>query len=167
MPRPVEALPCGSLSISSTRSPTAASAVPRLMAVVVLPTPPFWLATTSTRSDRSDLAGTTQPPHANDAPPRVTQRCHDVGLILPISCSFFQLRRNILSFEEEPQRPSLEVGPGIPEQAPERRTSPRGDDVHSQIEVFRTVVPHRRRQVQRLDHLGEEAATLGHALDEV
>ena len=28
----------------STRSPMAASAVPRLMAVVVLPTPPFWFA---------------------------------------------------------------------------------------------------------------------------
>ena len=33
----------------STRSPIAASAVPRLMAVVVLPTPPFWLAMASTR----------------------------------------------------------------------------------------------------------------------
>ena len=42
-PRPVEALPCGSRSISSTRC-SAASAVARLMAVVVLPTPPFWLA---------------------------------------------------------------------------------------------------------------------------
>ncbi len=33
----------------STRSPIAASAVPRLIAVVVLPTPPFWLARTRTR----------------------------------------------------------------------------------------------------------------------
>ena len=41
MPRPVEALPCGSRSMISTSSPIAASAVPRLMAVVVLPTPPF------------------------------------------------------------------------------------------------------------------------------
>ena len=41
MPSPVEALPCGSISMTSTRSPIAASAVPRLMAVVVLPTPPF------------------------------------------------------------------------------------------------------------------------------
>src|SRR4029077_14404261 len=44
MPKPVDALPCGSRSISSTRSPTAARAVARLIAVVVLPTPPFWLA---------------------------------------------------------------------------------------------------------------------------
>ena len=33
----------------STRSPIAANAVPRLIAVVVLPTPPFWLAMASTR----------------------------------------------------------------------------------------------------------------------
>src|SRR5579871_5467417 len=49
MPSPVEALPCGSRSITRVGSPTAAKAVPRLMAVVVLPTPPFWLATTKTR----------------------------------------------------------------------------------------------------------------------
>src|SRR3954452_15686835 len=49
MPSPVEALPCGSRSTISTCSPMAASAVPRLIAVVVLPTPPFWLAIASTR----------------------------------------------------------------------------------------------------------------------
>src|SRR5262245_34176622 len=49
MPRPVEALPCGSRSMMSTRSPIAASAVPRLIAVVVLPTPPFWLASARIR----------------------------------------------------------------------------------------------------------------------
>src|SRR5262245_243104 len=49
MPSPVEALPCGSRSMISTCSPMAASAVPRLIAVVVLPTPPFWLAIAITR----------------------------------------------------------------------------------------------------------------------
>src|SRR5258708_36666106 len=44
MPKPVDGLPWGSRSISSTCSPTAARAVARLIAVVVLPTPPFWLA---------------------------------------------------------------------------------------------------------------------------
>src|SRR3954462_13804639 len=44
MPKAVEALPCGSRSIKRTFSPTAARAVARLIAVVVLPTPPFWLA---------------------------------------------------------------------------------------------------------------------------
>ena len=40
-PSPVEAFPWGSRSTSSTRHPIAASAVARLIAVVVLPTPPF------------------------------------------------------------------------------------------------------------------------------
>src|SRR5450432_2453474 len=51
MPRPVEALPWGSRSTISTGSPAAASAVPRLIAVVVLPTPPFWLTTARTRAE--------------------------------------------------------------------------------------------------------------------
>src|SRR5712671_7873885 len=67
MPSPVEALPCGSRSMMSTRSPMAASAVPRLMAVVVLPTPPFWLAIARTRAGAaasgfvSPRNGTTSP----------------------------------------------------------------------------------------------------------
>src|SRR3954462_5057838 len=44
MPKAVEALPWGSKSSKRTFSPTAAKAVARLMAVVVFPTPPFWLA---------------------------------------------------------------------------------------------------------------------------
>src|SRR6185503_7420691 len=100
MPRPVEALPCGSESISSTRSPTAASAVPRLIAVVVLPTPPFWLATTRTRRPRSGSAGTAQPPQLHDPAALVAQRRHDLRLEFPISCSLFQLGRNILPLEE-------------------------------------------------------------------
>src|SRR3954470_14887206 len=65
MPRPVEALPCGSRSTSSTLC-SAARTVARLMAVVVLPTPPFWLARAMTRgltrsgmeAGRADLAET-------------------------------------------------------------------------------------------------------------
>ena len=38
------ALPCGSRSTTRTRKPSSASAAPRLTVVVVLPTPPFWLA---------------------------------------------------------------------------------------------------------------------------
>src|ERR1700680_4019468 len=44
-PRPEVELACGSRSTSSTECPISASAAPRLMAVVVLPTPPFWLTT--------------------------------------------------------------------------------------------------------------------------
>ena len=41
MPQPMVALPCGSMSMSSTRRCVAASDAARLTAVVVLPTPPF------------------------------------------------------------------------------------------------------------------------------
>src|SRR3954468_4237031 len=43
MPSPTESDPWGSKSTSSTRRPYSASAAPRLIVVVVLPTPPFWL----------------------------------------------------------------------------------------------------------------------------
>src|SRR5215472_15117921 len=49
-PRPTDRAPCGSKSTSSTRRPTSASAAPRLMVVVVLPTPHFWLQTATTRA---------------------------------------------------------------------------------------------------------------------
>src|ERR687894_843235 len=44
IPRPVEALPWGSQSITTTLRPRRASAAARLTTVVVLPTPPFWFA---------------------------------------------------------------------------------------------------------------------------
>src|SRR5690349_19253031 len=40
----IELLPCGSRSISSVGLPRMARAAARLIAVVVLPTPPFWFA---------------------------------------------------------------------------------------------------------------------------
>src|SRR6185369_9578834 len=44
------ALPCGSRSTSSTRRSAWARAAARLTLVVVLPTPPFWFTTASTRA---------------------------------------------------------------------------------------------------------------------
>src|SRR5579859_4017901 len=44
MPSEYVAAACGSRSMSSTRRPRTASSAPRLTVVVVLPTPPFWLA---------------------------------------------------------------------------------------------------------------------------
>ena len=44
MPTPAVRLACGSMSMRRTRKPSSASAPARLIAVVVLPTPPFWLA---------------------------------------------------------------------------------------------------------------------------
>ena len=48
-PRPEVALACGSRSTRSTLRSRAARAAPRLIAVVVFPTPPFWLAMAMTR----------------------------------------------------------------------------------------------------------------------
>src|SRR6476469_9654955 len=59
MPKPVLALPCGSRSRISTLRPAAARAVPRLIAVVVLPTPPFWLARARTRARTAGSGGVT------------------------------------------------------------------------------------------------------------
>src|SRR5689334_18694288 len=43
IPSPTDSEPCGSKSTSSTLRPYSASEAPRLIVVVVLPTPPFWL----------------------------------------------------------------------------------------------------------------------------
>src|SRR5450756_1541428 len=47
--RPAEALAWGSMSTRSTSKPASARHAARLTAVVVLPTPPFWLVTAMTR----------------------------------------------------------------------------------------------------------------------
>src|SRR6516164_10412706 len=47
----VDAFPCGSRSTTSTWVPCSARQAARLTAVVVLPTPPFWLAMVITRQD--------------------------------------------------------------------------------------------------------------------
>ena len=44
IPQPIVALPCGSISIKSTRRCVAASEAARFTQVVVFPTPPFWFA---------------------------------------------------------------------------------------------------------------------------
>src|SRR6185295_11375048 len=50
-PTPLVRLPCGSTSTSKIRCSPSASDAARLMVVVVLPTPPFWLATATMRED--------------------------------------------------------------------------------------------------------------------
>src|SRR5712692_8038320 len=47
-PRPEVEFACGSRSTSRIGWPSSANAAPRLIAVVVLPTPPFWLTTAIT-----------------------------------------------------------------------------------------------------------------------
>src|SRR5687767_11268022 len=140
------------------------------MAVVVLPTPPFWLATTSTRSApwgaRSDFAATaplpTQSPHPHDAASFVALGRYDIRLEFPRSSGLAHLGCYILSLEEQAYRATLKVGPGVPEQADQRGTSPGGDDVHSKLQIFRPVVMDGGRQVEGFDHVSEEPAALGH-----
>src|SRR5438093_5222242 len=50
IPTPVEALPWGSRSMTNTCWPASARQAPRFTAVVLLPTPPFWLAMAMTRA---------------------------------------------------------------------------------------------------------------------
>src|SRR5690606_21182625 len=104
-PRPVEALPCGSMSTISTFSPIAARAVPRLIAVVVLPTPPFWLETARTRV--LPAWDTAEAPDGNDAAARIAARDGEVGLKLPDPAGLRQLQLGLFPLQEQAARASL------------------------------------------------------------
>src|SRR5690348_12108897 len=62
--RAVEALPCGSRSTTRTCAPCRARLAARLTAVVVLPTPPFWLAIVITRHEGGRGHSCSVPPSA-------------------------------------------------------------------------------------------------------
>src|SRR6478752_9948832 len=101
MPSPVEALPCGSMSITKVGSPTAARAVPRLIAVVVLPTPPFWLATTRTRGFLGfDMTGA-QLSHNHYSSRRIGLAWDLRGPDVPIFMGFRQFNPYILTLQEQ------------------------------------------------------------------
>ena len=89
-PARCEALPCGSRSMTSTRLPCSASATARLTVLVVLPTPPFWLATVMIRRcGRRGASGARR--GAAPAPPR--------GGLLRDRASAPRRRRRIVSVE--------------------------------------------------------------------
>ena len=80
MPSPVEALPCGSRSMINVRWPSSARQAPTLMVVVVLPTPPFWLATAMIRGSGRCADARSADRSTAPAPPRqrggsTTARC--------------------------------------------------------------------------------------------
>src|SRR5215469_7335388 len=64
MSRAVDAFPCGSRSTTSTRLPCRARQAARLTAVVVLPTPPFWLAIVIRRQEEGGGHSRSWPPRA-------------------------------------------------------------------------------------------------------
>src|SRR5215472_6188631 len=67
MSRAVDAFPCGSRSTTSTRLPCRARQAARLTALVVLPTPPFWLAIVITRHEGGRGHSCSVPPSAANA----------------------------------------------------------------------------------------------------
>src|SRR5581483_310266 len=69
MPSPDVAFACGSRSTTSARSPASARQAARLIALVVLPTPPFWFANAKTfpTTVPSSLRKRTFPCHARAA----------------------------------------------------------------------------------------------------
>src|SRR4029079_11138804 len=107
MPSPVEAFPCGSRSMTKTVSPTAASAVPRLMAVVVLPTPPFSLATAMTRG-RMSLLNTDSLFHHQDRSSRISLTGMAINAESPGFGRLGQFCIEILALVEIPSSPGLE-----------------------------------------------------------
>src|SRR5580693_2666349 len=115
-PRPVDALPCGSLSTSRTLSPTAARAVPRLMVVVVLPTPPFWLAMARTRTVLPN-SDTGQPPYEHQTPASIAQTGDRFSLEAPAQSCLRDLRVEARAFEKDSPCAKVEIGLGKAEQA--------------------------------------------------
>src|SRR5476651_625264 len=84
--------------MTKTSSPIAASAVPRLMAVVVLPTPPFWLATASTRQASAD---TGEALHFENAPLRVAAAPHHLAAKAPGHARLGHLCLSAAALQEE------------------------------------------------------------------
>src|ERR1022692_1167521 len=154
MPRPVEALPCGSESSSSTRSPMAESAVPRLIAVVVLPTPPFWLAMARTRVA---LASTSQAFHLQDTPLGVAEAGDGVARETPDPARLGDLGLGPAPLLEQADRAIGQMRFGEGQQPHQGRNGSGGDDVGLEGEVLGAVVVDLRRQAQLADHRLEEA----------
>src|SRR5688572_9804110 len=109
MPSPVEAFPWGSRSMIRTRLPTAASAVARLTVVVVLPTPPFWLAMDMTRARDIFLAfgatwgmratsGTGNLTHSQDGGTGLGDTLYRIDLDIPSLGGFGQFIPGLLAF---------------------------------------------------------------------
>src|SRR5580692_11555280 len=148
-PSPVEALPWASESSSSTFEPIAASAVLRLIAVVVLPTPPFWLATARMRVGLGSASG--KAVHSQDAPGRIALAGDDVTLKPPRFVGLDDLRLGALALGKEPDAATRQVGAGVAQQPLQRRDGAGGDDIDAERQIFGTGVVDIGGQVESLD----------------
>src|SRR3989344_7640887 len=166
-PRPVEALPWGSMSTISTRLPMAARAVPRLMAVVVLPTPPFWLDTARTRAGSLLVlgAGTSNTPDCHDAAARVALRRGQFSVEMPGFPRLNQLGFGLLPLQEQALCTPLEVGLCITQQSLHRGDGTGGDDIAFDRLLLRPTVDHGRRQIHDIDDLLQEPTPFSEPID--
>src|SRR5476651_2823 len=131
MPRPVEALPWGSMSITRVGSPTAARAVPRLIAVVVLPTPPFWLATTRMRGFLGcDMTGA-QLSHGHYSTRWIGLAWDLREFHVPTFLCLGQFRTHILAFQEQANTVRSHEAVGIFQQLWQGSDGPGRDHVES------------------------------------
>ncbi len=132
IPSAVDALPCGSLSSTSTCSPACASAAARLTVEVVLPTPPFWFATVITRvlGRRREPAA----PQRDPAPGVLGDLLHQRRAVVDLGDRAGQLgpvelvlRRVRLAFHVEPRRRVSHVAEALGQRPGRRQPAvPRG-----------------------------------------
>src|SRR6266478_5599475 len=139
MPSPVLALPWASRSRTRVRRPAAASAVARLIAVVVLPTPPFWLATATIRARRAAATArgnasavamlTGYLLQAKNDPPRIRNALAKRRRHCPAFASEGQFILGPFPFEKQALGLVGEKLLGEAEQPLERRAGARGHDI--------------------------------------
>src|SRR6266481_10197158 len=85
-PSPLVEFDCGSQSTSRVLTSAAASEAARLMAVVVLPTPPFWLATAMTRP-MILFSGCCASEYANTCLKSMAEFCGNLGRVFHVEHS--------------------------------------------------------------------------------
>src|SRR5439155_13839319 len=139
MPSPVLALPWASRSRTSVRRPAAASAVAKLMAVVVLPTPPFWLATAMMRARRTATLArgsasavamlTGYLLQAKNDPPRIGTALAKPRRHCPVFASEGQFILDPFPFEKQTLGLVTEKRLGETEQPVKRRAGAGGHDI--------------------------------------
>src|SRR3712207_2542389 len=106
------------MSTISTFSPMAASAVPRLIAVVVLPTPPFWLATARIRG--GGASGTGKAPELEDSTFRIAATRDEVMLESPVFPRLGQFGRDVTALQKQPCRAGFQQRFGETQQPRQR-----------------------------------------------
>src|SRR5260370_10937434 len=150
MPSPTDSAPCGSKSTSSTRRPCCARAAPRLIVVVVLPTPPFWLQTAATlagpcvsRGSGSGKTGTGRP--VGPSAPGLTSNVRDAATANCTSQAGPADARMRLHAPAENPDSSARLGPGPSGGKPTHRLRRNGPRVRADVDLAEPV--HRDQRV--------------------